>query len=140
MLRPVQKVTLAVYFYFLAALFGAQWVTPASSEAYEKIYKTTGRYYKLIHKYFVKINSRFSYIFCYDIELSDFLRFDMFFPFFVTLEFAFYVGWLKVAETLINPFGEDDDDFELNRLLDRHIQVGYMLRACYIHATSRSAT
>ena len=51
----------------------------------------------------------------------------MFFPFFVTLEFAFYVGWLKVAETLINPFGEDDDDFELNRLLDRHIQVGYMI-------------
>ena len=35
--------TLAVYFYFLAALFGTQWVTPASSEAYEKIYKTYGR-------------------------------------------------------------------------------------------------
>ena len=50
-------------------------------------------------------------------------RFDMFFPFFVTLQFVFYVGWLKVAETLINPFGEDDDDFELNRLLDRHLQV-----------------
>ena len=44
----MQKVTLAVYFYFLAALFGAQWVTPASSEAYEKIYKTAGRY-NLIH-------------------------------------------------------------------------------------------
>ena len=44
----MQKVTLAVYFYFLAALFGAQWVTPASSEAYEKIYKTNGRW-DLIH-------------------------------------------------------------------------------------------
>ena len=52
---------------------------------------------------------------------------DMFYPFFLTIQFAFYFGWLKVAETLINPFGEDDDDFELNRLIDRHCQVGYMI-------------
>merc|ERR1712243_538919 len=28
-----QTVTFAVYFYFIVALFGSQWVTPASSEA-----------------------------------------------------------------------------------------------------------
>lgn len=50
-------------------------------------------------------------------------KLDLAYPFFLTLQFAFFVGWLKVAETLINPFGEDDDDFELNRLIDRHIQV-----------------
>jgi len=29
------------------------------------------------------------------------------------LKFLFYVGWLKVGEDLLNPFGEDDEDFEL---------------------------
>ncbi|XP_074028348.1 bestrophin family protein [Leptinotarsa decemlineata] len=52
---------------------------------------------------------------------------DMYFPFFTSLQFCFYVGWLKVAEVLINPFGEDDDDIELNWLIDRHIKASYMI-------------
>jgi len=50
-------------------------------------------------------------------------KLDIYYPVFMTIKFLFYFGWLRVAETLYNPFGEDDDDFEINDLLDRHFRV-----------------
>lgn len=41
------------------------------------------------------------------------------------LQFIFYMGWLKVAEAMLNPFGEDDDDFECNFLLDKNLTVRF---------------
>ncbi|XP_071745266.1 uncharacterized protein [Lepeophtheirus salmonis] len=104
-----QVVTLAVYSYFAAALMGAQWVIPESQEDY----KTT---YKLPTFKHETVDGEFGY-----------QPINLYFPFFLMLQFIFYVGWLKVAEILINPFGEDDDDFELNYIIDRHFRVAYMI-------------
>ena len=52
---------------------------------------------------------------------------DMVLPIFTILEFVGYLGWIKVAETLLNPFGDDDEDFEINYLIDRNVQVRKIL-------------
>ena len=70
-----QVVTLAVYFYFTAALIGAQWINPESEEAY-----------KTAHGIPVTGSGA---------------RLDMFYPFFLTIQFAFYFGWLKVQWIII---------------------------------------
>ncbi|KAI6176378.1 Bestrophin-like protein [Aphelenchoides bicaudatus] len=49
------------------------------------------------------------------------------FPIFTTFQMLFYVGWLKVGQFLMNPFGEDDDDFELNYILDRNSHIASMM-------------
>ncbi|KAK6751367.1 hypothetical protein RB195_003008 [Necator americanus] len=49
---------------------------------------------------------------------------DLYVPFMTILQFIFFIGWMKVAEALLNPLGEDDDDFECNFLIDKNIATG----------------
>ena len=37
--------------------------------------------------------------------------------------FEYDVCCTQVAESLLNPFGEDDNDFEINGLIDENLQV-----------------
>jgi len=54
------------------------------------------------------------------------LDIDLYVPIYTILQFFFYMGLLKVAEQLINPFGDDDEDFELNWLVDRHMKASFL--------------
>ncbi|KAK6732130.1 hypothetical protein RB195_016485 [Necator americanus] len=56
---------------------------------------------------------------------------DLYIPIMSILQFTFIVGWVKVAEVLLNPLGEDDDDFESNWIIDRNLQVGFSVEECY---------
>ena len=48
---------------------------------------------------------------------------DFYLPIFTLVEFLCYMGWIKVAANLLNPFGDDDEDFKINYLIDRNLQV-----------------
>lgn len=107
-----QLVTIAVHVYFMVALFGRQYLTPSR-------YKKTdyGEYIKVPPNTPETVN-----LVGYDDSILDF-----YFPFFLIMQFIFYFGWLKVAEILINPFGDDDDDFDSNYIVDRNYQVSYLM-------------
>ncbi|XP_068205075.1 bestrophin-2-like [Palaemon carinicauda] len=52
---------------------------------------------------------------------------DIYVPVFSFLQLFFYMGWLKVAEVLLNPFGEDDHDFEFLPMMKRHWEMSELL-------------
>ena len=59
---------------------------------------------------------------CHKVEYQG-SELDLYYPIYMTVKFLFFFGWLKVAQTLYNPFGEDDEDFQLNDLIQRHLKV-----------------
>jgi len=108
-----QVVTIAVYAFFLANLFGSQFLNMEKIDLNNGTSTDAGTTPKKLYNSAETLGYKGGA--------------DMYFPFFTILEFIFYMGWLKVAEALINPFGEDDDDFDVNYLIDRHLQVSFMM-------------
>merc|ERR1719187_1842336 len=106
-----QLVTLAVHLYF--TLFSSQFLQPTmftfdkESGSYSKVPFGTPNAVNLVG---------------YN---DDYV--DAPLPVFTLLKFMFYFGWLHVAEVLINPFGEDDEDFNTNYLIDRNLQASYLM-------------
>nr|CDJ85513.1 Bestrophin domain containing protein [Haemonchus contortus] len=50
---------------------------------------------------------------------------DSIIPLFAVIQFMFLVGWFKVGQDLMRPFGLDDDDIELNYILDRNFKTSF---------------
>jgi len=101
-----QLVTIAVNVYFLVALFGRQLLSPT------KFLGEKGSYYPVASDTASSVN----------LVGYDDTKIDVYIPFFLILQFIFYFGWLKVAEILINPFGDDDDDFDCNHIVDSNYE------------------
>jgi len=116
-----QVVTLAVYSYFIACMFGRQYLLPTQYKAEGDRYVPVGDFPRLTN-WTQEVVPGATNIVGYDNTVADFVI-----PCFTILEYLFYVGWLKVAETLLNPFGEDDDDFDTYYLIDRNLQVSFVM-------------
>ena len=108
--------TLSVFAYFAASLLGAQFLIPPAG----KLDNTTFPYSKI----------NFS-------TEEPFISHtpDVYIPIFTLIEFISYMGWIKVAETLLNPFGDDDEDFDINYLIDRNLQVSYLIVGMTVRQT-----
>ena len=119
---------MAVYAYFLASLFGNQFLRPT--------------YYKEINGTWERVlnpEANFAkddtwgpprYTAGQRLELKNVIgqdHVDFYIPIFGILEFIFYNGWLRVAGAMLNPFGNDDDDFDLNYIIDRNVTLGYLI-------------
>ncbi|KAM7533481.1 hypothetical protein Aperf_G00000124445 [Anoplocephala perfoliata] len=81
----------------------------------------------------VVIIAVYSYIVC-DLLASQFIEVpkkkgepgvDFIIPIFSIFNFLFFLGWLKVALCVMNPFGDDDEDFETSDILDYNLDVSY---------------
>merc|ERR1712032_156197 len=116
-----QVVTLATYAYFVACLFGRQYLLPTQYKVEGDTYVPVAKF-PSVSNWTGTLTPGATNIIGYNNDVADFVI-----PVFTVLEYLFYMGWLKVTETLLNPFGEDDDDFDTYYLIERNLQIAYVM-------------
>ena len=135
-----QLVVMAVHTYFIVCVFARQFVisehAPNRTKVWHlspfctchhlspEVFHSSVQAPKELCKYFsfVKFLEKKEFSLWVSMTPKAF-QMDVYFPMMTVLQFIFYMGWLKVAEAMLNPFGEDDDDFECNWLLDKNLGV-----------------
>jgi len=118
-LAYTQVVVVATYTYFLVALVANQYLVPVlylpDASAPNGLRKLDMA--NLTNELRYKAVNTVGY---------DHLQPDCVVPIFLILEFLFYYGWFKNAIDLICPFGNDDDDFDVNYVTDRNVLIGHL--------------
>ena len=108
-----QVVTIATYSYFTLCIFGYQTLKTSEEDIQDLLF-------------FSDVNNKFEnrtkHVF-----LSIIPYINRYIPFYMILEIIFYMGLLKVAEELINPFGDDDEDFPILEVLTRNYEVSMLI-------------
>ena len=99
-----QVATVITSAYFFAQLFSKQFLIPPNKDTDSTAFENSTIKYS---------NNK---------PFADFTP-DVYFPLFTFVEFLCIMGWIKVSETMLNPFGDDDVDINVTYLINRNLQV-----------------
>ena len=102
-LNCLQVATFIASAYFIALLFSKQFL-PQENEESNSLFTNANLSYS---------NKK---------PFNDFTP-DVYVPLFTFVEFLCIMGWIKVSETMLNPFGDDDVDINVTYLINRNLQV-----------------
>jgi len=115
-----QVVLVAVYSYFGIGLIAHQFLHPTLY--LESDSEPSGM--RVLDEYNMTSLQRYNAI---NLVGYDHTQPDIYVPVFLILEFLFFYGWFKVALELICPFGNDDDDFDVNYISDRNVLISHLM-------------
>ncbi|KIH47516.1 Bestrophin [Ancylostoma duodenale] len=107
----------------------ANWALAMTYQAWKNGHIESAYYKATLQEEIKKWRTNMEWVFNYDWVPLPLMypQVDAYFPVMTSLQFVFYMGWMKAIEGILNPFGEDDDDFETNSLIDRNITMGMMI-------------